>query len=190
MVLSARAVSSHPGEFGRLWADSSRPMLASPHPAGWPLPYKCNEAEPSSQDATARAFTFPGLNARDCSPALRSRLHDFRPIIMINTFQLTRTTKLCLALSGFHGCSRMSKELNRDSAPEWPTRIDANNENGIWVAFPMPPRVSFPIGDVLCEKCGPKPATILVPQKGCSLRELWSRKEKHGYVCFRIWRSS
>ena len=74
--------------------EASRPMLASPISAGWPLPSKRNEAETSSQDATARALTFPGLGAEDCSPALWGRLHDSRPIIMINTFQLTRTTKL------------------------------------------------------------------------------------------------
>ncbi|MCW5556075.1 MAG: hypothetical protein KIS67_28450 [Verrucomicrobiae bacterium] len=79
---------------------ASRPMLASPFPAGWPLPLLCNEAEPSSRDATARAFAFPSLNGRDRSHPLRSRLHDFRPIIMINSSQLTRTSQACLALSG------------------------------------------------------------------------------------------
>jgi hypothetical protein len=74
--------------------ESSRPMLASPNPAGWPLPSKGNEAETSSQDATARALTFPGLGAEVCSLTLWGRLHDSQPIVMINTFQLTRTTKL------------------------------------------------------------------------------------------------
>src|SRR6266567_504577 len=74
--------------------EASRPMWASPLSAGWPLPSKRNEAEPSSPDATARALTFPGLGAADCSPTLRGRLHDSRPSVMVNTFQLTRTAKL------------------------------------------------------------------------------------------------
>ena len=76
------------------WIEASRPVLASPCPAGWPLPCTCNEAEPSSRDATARALAFPGLGAGDCSPPLRGRLRDFRPFITVNTFQLTRTAKL------------------------------------------------------------------------------------------------
>ncbi len=69
-LLSPRGVRSVPT------VNSSRPMLASPFPAGWPLPITCNEAEPSSRDATARAFAFPGLGTADCSPTLRGRLHD------------------------------------------------------------------------------------------------------------------
>src|ERR1044072_2331197 len=82
---------------------ASRAMLASPHPAGWPLPCKCNEAEPSSQDATARAFCLPSFGAKGRPRTLWVRLHDSRPIITINSFQLTRPTKLRLALSGWHG---------------------------------------------------------------------------------------
>ena len=78
---------------------ASRPMLASPHPAGWPLPSMCNEAEPSSRDATARAFASPSLSEQGRPHSLRVRLHDFRPITMINAFQLTRTSQACLALS-------------------------------------------------------------------------------------------
>ena len=79
---------------------ASRPMLASSNPADWPLPVLCNEAEPSSRDATARALAFPSLGGQDRSHPLKGWLHDFRSFIMVNTFQFTRTTKLCLALSG------------------------------------------------------------------------------------------
>ena len=81
---------------------ASRPMLASPHSAGWPLPFKCNEAEPSSRDATARAFASPSFCEQRRRHSLWVWLHDFRPIIMINAFQLTRTNQACLALSEFH----------------------------------------------------------------------------------------
>ena len=74
--------------------DSSPPVQASPHSAGWPLPLLRNEAEPSSRDATARAFTFPSFNGQDRSHPLKGRLHGFRPFTMINTLQLTRTTRL------------------------------------------------------------------------------------------------
>lgn len=87
-LLSPRGVRSVHG------IDSSRPMLASPVPAGWPLPVSCNEAELSSRDATARALAFPSFNGLDRSLPLKGRLHDSRSSIMINTFQLTRTTKL------------------------------------------------------------------------------------------------
>ena len=80
--------------------ESSRPVLASSHPADWPLPSSCNEAEPSSRVATARALAFPSVSGRDRSHPLKGRLHDFRSSIMANTFQLTRATKLRLALSG------------------------------------------------------------------------------------------
>ena len=61
---------------------------------------RSNEAEPSSRDAPARAFTFPSLNRQDRSLPLKGRLHDFRPIIMTNTFQFIRTSELSfLALS-------------------------------------------------------------------------------------------
>src|SRR5262249_26276164 len=85
-----------------------RPMLASPSLAGWPLPFKCNEAELSSRDATARALTFPSLNAENCSPPLRGRLPGFRSSTMINTLQLTKTTKLCFAL--FRDASSQSQK--------------------------------------------------------------------------------
>src|ERR1035438_271405 len=92
-LLSPRGVRSVPVVV------ASRPMLASPNPAGWPLPFMCNEAEPSSRDATARAFAFPSLSQQGRPHSLRVRLHDFRPITMINAFQLTRTSQACLALS-------------------------------------------------------------------------------------------
>ncbi len=74
--------------------ESSSPVLASPSSAGWPLPVSCIEAEPSSRDATARAFTFPSFNGQDRSHPLKGRLYGFRPFTMINTLQLTRTTRL------------------------------------------------------------------------------------------------
>ena len=91
--------------------EASQPMLASPHPAGWPLPFKCNEAEPSSRDATARAFAFPSLDGKDCSSPLRGWLHDSRPIIMTNTFQLTRTTKLAWRFPDEHGFESQNHAL-------------------------------------------------------------------------------
>jgi len=80
--------------------EASPPMLALPHLAGWPLPVLRNEAVPSSQDATARAFAFPSFSGQDRSLPLKGRLHDSRSFVMVNTLQLTSTTKLCLALSG------------------------------------------------------------------------------------------
>jgi len=47
--------------------EASPPMLALPHLAGWPLPVLRNEAVPSSQDATARAFAFPSFSGQDRS---------------------------------------------------------------------------------------------------------------------------
>src|SRR6266498_3828742 len=44
-------------------------------------PNMCNEAEPSSRDATARAFASPSLSEKGRPRSLRVRLHDFRPII-------------------------------------------------------------------------------------------------------------
>jgi len=85
---------------------SSQPILASPHPAGWPLPFKCNEAEPSSRDATARAFASPSFGEQGRPHSLWVWLHDFRPIIMINSFQLTRTSQ---ALLGAFRMTRMAR---------------------------------------------------------------------------------
>src|SRR5208283_1714317 len=78
---------------------ASQAVMASPHPAGWPLPVTCNEAETSSRFATARAFALPSFSGQGRPHSLWVRLHDFRPIIMINAFQLTRTSQACLALS-------------------------------------------------------------------------------------------
>ena len=77
-----------------LWVVASQAMLASPSLAGWPLPSKRNEAEPSSRDATARAFASPSLDEQSRPHSFWIWLHDFRPIITINSFQLTRTAKL------------------------------------------------------------------------------------------------
>ena len=52
---------------GRLVA-ASGPMLASPALAGWPRAALSNEAEPSSQNATARVFAAPGFDRRSCPP--------------------------------------------------------------------------------------------------------------------------
>ena len=94
-LLSPRGVQSVPVVV------ASRPVMASPNSAGWPLPFKCNEAEPSSRDATARAFASPSFCEQRRRHSLWVWLHDFRPIIMINAFQLTRTNQACLALSEF-----------------------------------------------------------------------------------------
>jgi hypothetical protein len=59
-------------------------------------PSMCNEAEPSSRDATARAFASPSLSEQGRPHSLWVRLHDFRPIIMTNSFQLTRTSQALL----------------------------------------------------------------------------------------------
>src|SRR5882724_2021082 len=75
-------------------------VVASHSSAGFTLfgrlatPNMCNEAEPSSRDATARAFASPSLSEQGRPHSLRVWLHDFRPIIMTNSSQLTRTTKL------------------------------------------------------------------------------------------------
>jgi hypothetical protein len=94
-------------------ADSSPSMQASSNPAGWPLPITTIEAEPSSQDATARAFALPSFAAENRFSTVEAQLHDSRPVIMINTFQLTTTTKLCLALSGFGRMISVSVQLLR-----------------------------------------------------------------------------
>ena len=90
---------------------ASPPMQASSHPADWPLPISCNEAEPSSRVATARALAFPSVNGRDRSLPLWGRLHDFRSFIMVNTLQFTRTTKLRLALSKEHRVERRREHV-------------------------------------------------------------------------------
>jgi hypothetical protein len=59
-------------------------------------PNVCNEAEPSSRNATARAFASPSFSEQGRPRSLWVRLHDFRPIIMINSFQLTRTSQALL----------------------------------------------------------------------------------------------
>src|ERR1017187_8443626 len=67
----------------------------------------CQEAEPSSLDATARAFASPSLSEQGRPRSLRVRLHDFRPIIMINSFPLTRTSQASL------GAFRMKTHAHR-----------------------------------------------------------------------------
>jgi hypothetical protein len=95
----ARCLLSPRGVRSVLMVVASEPVMASPHSAGWPLPYTCNEAETSSRDATARAFAPPSFSEQSRPHSLWVRLHDFRPIIMANAFQLTRTSQACLALS-------------------------------------------------------------------------------------------
>ena len=85
-------------------------------------PTLCNEAVPGSRDpsacdllialqagaqadTTARASAFPNFNGQDRLHPLKGRLHDSRPFVRVNTLQLTRTAKLCLALSE---CMRMN----------------------------------------------------------------------------------
>jgi len=97
--LGARCLLSPRGAGPARLIESARPVQASSSPADWPLPSSCNEAEPSSRAATARALAFPSLSGRDRSHSLKGRLHDFRQFIMADTFQLTRATELCLALS-------------------------------------------------------------------------------------------
>jgi len=70
-------------------------------------PNMCNEAEPSSQDATARAFAWPSFGERGRPRSLWVRLHDSRPIIMTNAFQLIRTNQASL------GAFRMDMEIAR-----------------------------------------------------------------------------
>jgi len=57
-------------------------------------PIKRNEAEPSSRTATARAFAALSLSEQGRPLSLRVWLHDSRPIITANSFQLTRTNSL------------------------------------------------------------------------------------------------
>ena len=76
-----------------LLADSSRPMQACTISGRLATLTSHNGAESSSRDATARTFAFPSLSGKDRSPPLKGRLHDFRPITMMNTFQFIRTIK-------------------------------------------------------------------------------------------------
>ncbi len=72
-------------------------MRASPYPTGWPLSVSCNEADSSSRDTTARALIGSGFDGQNCFHPPPTRLHGFRPFTMIDTLQLTRVAKLCLA---------------------------------------------------------------------------------------------
>jgi len=83
-----------PGNPVRASDRATAQVQASPPLAGWPFPLMCNEAESSSLNATARAFTFPGFTRWRCAHLARGRLHDFRSFIMVSTFHLTRTAKL------------------------------------------------------------------------------------------------
>ncbi len=69
--------------------EASPPVLDSPSWAGWPLPFSCNEADPSSRHTTARALAFPSFNGQDRSRPLKGRLPDSRLFVMMNTFQFT-----------------------------------------------------------------------------------------------------
>ena len=90
--------------------EPSPPMLASPHPAGWPLPVWCNEAEPSARDAAARALACPSVHGRDRSLPLWGRLQRFRSFITLNTIPFTRTTQLAWR---FPDETRMVKRFQR-----------------------------------------------------------------------------
>jgi hypothetical protein len=83
-----------PGNPRRASNRSSVRILASPPLAGWPFPLTCNEAESSSLNTTARAFASPGFAGRITPSPTRVRLHDFRFVITVSTFHLTRTAKL------------------------------------------------------------------------------------------------
>ena len=91
---SARCLLPPRGAWWVQIVDASPPVLASPSSAGWPLPFKRNEAEPSSRTATARTLAASSFGGRGRPQPLWIWLHDFRLSIMINTFQLTRTAKL------------------------------------------------------------------------------------------------
>ena len=84
-------------------------MLASSDLADWPLPVSCNEAEPSSRDATARALAFPSFNGQDRSHPLKGWLHDFRSFITMNTFQFIRTTELAWRFPNPHPSERHAR---------------------------------------------------------------------------------
>ena len=123
--LSARAFPYHPEAPYRCTC----PLLpcrfqASPHPAGWPHPLTCNEAEIGSLSLRLTRSWSRGptsfashLNGGD-RPASRDRLpsrrgpplHGEQAITMANSFQLARRTRLGLA-------HRMTR-INTDSLPE------------------------------------------------------------------------
>ena len=86
-------------------------------------PSMCNEAEPSSRDATARAFASPSLSEQGRPHSLWVRLHDFRPIIMTNSFQLTRTSQALL------GAFQMHTDKNRFGGLDRPWPADNAGHN-------------------------------------------------------------
>jgi len=110
--LSARAFPYHPGAPYRCIC----PLLpcrfqASPHPAGWPLPSMCNEAETGSlslrltRSQSRGSTSFASHLSGGDRPASRDRLplrrgpplHGEQAITMANSFQLARRTRLGLA---------------------------------------------------------------------------------------------
>ena len=87
-------------------------------------PIVCHEAEPSSLDATARAFASPSLSVQGRPRSLRVRLHDFRPIIMINSFHLTRTSQASLgAFRNTRKKQRRGKGGPHQSGPKRCSRV-------------------------------------------------------------------
>ena len=58
----------------------------------------------------------PASTARVAPLPLKGRLHGSRPVTMISSFQLTRTAKLRLALSGGHGAPRRGEASSRTSS--------------------------------------------------------------------------
>ena len=71
----------------------------------------------------------PASTARVAPLPLKGRLHGSRPFTMISSFQLTRTAKLRLALSGGHGVRRRE----RPQGPTPPQRM------GLLFGCPLPP---------------------------------------------------
>ena len=119
--LSARAFPYHPGAPCKCIC----PLLpcrfqASPHPAGWPHPITCNEAETSSlslrltRSRSRGPTSFASHLAGGDRPASRDRLpsrrgpplHVEQAINMANSFQLARRTRLGLA----HRISQMAMD--------------------------------------------------------------------------------
>jgi hypothetical protein len=110
--LSARAFPYHPGAPYRCTCLLLPcKFQASPHPAGWPLPVMCNEAETGSlslrltrsqsRGSTSFASHLSGGDrpaSRDRLPSRRGPpLHGEQAITMANSFQLARRTRLGLA---------------------------------------------------------------------------------------------
>ena len=109
--LSTRALPYHPGQPHRfLRSFIPGGWQASPHSAGWPLSYKCNEAETGSLTLGSRlrrqgfqalrpfSTKRTGLTPHVWLPSRdRPRLHIERAIYMSDSFQSDRSARLSLA---------------------------------------------------------------------------------------------